>query len=116
MDGSIIITICTLMLLAYIFEVTSSKTKIPSIILLLVLGWLVKQITVILHIDIPNLELALPFLGNIGLILIVLEGSLELELKKENYPIIAKSAIMALFPMIVLSSAIAYAYNYYDPD
>lgn len=116
MDGSIIITICTLMLLAYIFEVTSSKTKIPSIILLLVLGWLVKQITVILHIDIPNLELALPFLGNIGLILIVLEGSLELELKKENYPIIAKSAIMALFPMIVLSCGIAYAFYYFDPD
>jgi hypothetical protein len=104
------------MLLAYIFELTSSKTKIPSIILLLVLGWLVKQITVILHINIPNLEVALPVLGNLGLILIVLEGSLDLELKKSNYPIIAKSAIIALLPMVVMSFGIAYAFYYFDPE
>lgn len=116
MDGSIVITICALMLLAYVFELTSSKTKIPSIILLLVLGWLVKQITVILHINIPNLEVALPVLGNIGLILIVLEGSLELELKKENYPIIAKSGIIALLQMVALSFIIAFAFYYFDPD
>ncbi|HPW98064.1 MAG TPA: cation:proton antiporter [Flavobacterium sp.] len=116
MIGSIVITICVLMLLAYIFELTSSKTKIPSIILLLVLGWLVKQITVILHINIPNLEVALPVLGNLGLILIVLEGSLDLELKKSNYPIIAKSAIIALLPMVVMSFGIAYAFYYFDPE
>lgn len=116
MDGSIVITICALMLLAYVFELTSSKTKIPSIILLLVLGWLVKQITVILHINIPNLEVALPFLGNIGLILIVLEGSLELELKKENYSIIAKSGLIALLQMIALSFIIAFAIYYFDPE
>jgi potassium/hydrogen antiporter len=115
MTGSIVITICALMLLAYMFELTSSKTKIPSIILLLVLGWLVKQITAILHINIPNLEIALPVLGNIGLILIVLEGSLELELSKKNYPIIGKSAIIALLPMVFLSLGIAYAFYYFDP-
>jgi hypothetical protein len=82
----------------------------------LVLGWLVKQITVILHINIPNLEVALPVLGNLGLILIVLEGSLDLELKKSNYPIIAKSAIIALLPMVVMSFGIAYAFYYFDPE
>lgn len=102
------------MLLAYFFDLTSSRTKIPSIILLLVLGWLVKQITEILHLSIPNLEIALPVLGNLGLILIVLEGSLELEFNKKNYALIGKSSIIALIPMILFSFGCAYAFYYFD--
>jgi len=76
---SIIITLCLLLLLAYIFDLSSSKTKIPSVILLLLLGWGVKQIVSFFNIPVPNLTSALPILGTIGLVLIVLEGSLELE-------------------------------------
>lgn len=115
MNASIIITVCALLLLAYIFDVTSSKTRIPSVILLLTLGWLVKKVTVILHIPIPNLESTLPLIGTIGLILIVLDGALELELKKENYSLIGKSAIVALIPMLLLSFGIAQLIFYFDP-
>jgi Kef-type K+ transport system membrane component KefB len=38
---TVIITICALLLIAYLFDLTSSKSKIPSVILLLLLGWLV---------------------------------------------------------------------------
>lgn len=115
MNASIIITVCALLLLAYVFDVTSSKTRIPSVILLLTLGWLVKKATVLLHIPIPNLEGTLPLIGTIGLILIVLDGSLELELKKENYPLIGKSAVVALIPMLLLSFGIAQLIYYFDP-
>ena len=114
MSASIIITVCALMLLAYLFDVTSSKTRIPSVILLLALGWAVKQVTILLNIPIPNLESTLPLIGTIGLILIVLDGSLELELKKENQPIILKSAIVALIPMLLLSFGIAQLIYYFD--
>lgn len=114
MSASIIITVCALMLLAYLFDVTSSKTRIPSVILLLALGWAVKQVTILLNIPIPNLESTLPLIGTIGLILIVLDGSLELELKKENQPIILKSAILALIPMLLLSFGIAQLIYYFD--
>ncbi|MFZ9956948.1 MAG: sodium:proton antiporter, partial [Flavobacteriales bacterium] len=80
MTTTIIITICVLLLLAYVFDISSALTKIPSVILLLLLGWLVKQTVDLLNINIPNLNPLLPILGTIGLILIVLEGSLELEL------------------------------------
>lgn len=69
-----IITLCVLLLIAYTFELTASKTKIPSVILLLILGWGVKQITELTHIEIPKLDALLPILGTIGLIVIVLEG------------------------------------------
>lgn len=114
MNASLIITVCALLLLAYVFDVTSSKTKIPSVILLLALGWFVKQGTVLLSIPIPNLEATLPLIGTIGLILIVLDGSLDLELKKENYKLIGKSAIVAIVPMLLLSFGIALTIYYFD--
>lgn len=115
MSASIIITICGLLLLAYIFDVTSSKTRIPSVILLLVLGWSVKQIADVFKISFPSLEEQLPAIGTIGLILIVLEGSLELEIHKSNLPLIGKSAIAALLPMLLLSFGLAQAIYYFDP-
>ena len=80
MTTTILITICILLLIAYIFDVSSSKTKIPSVILLLLIGWVVKQITNNFQIFVIDLSPILPILGTIGLILIVLEGSLEIEL------------------------------------
>ncbi len=114
MSASIIITVCILLLLAYFFDITSSKTKIPSIILLLLLGWVVKQGTELFKISIPDLTPILPVIGTIGLILIVLEGSLELELKKSKLALVGKSAIVALFPLLLLSFGLGYAYYYTD--
>ena len=116
MNASILITICALLLLAYIFDITSSKTKIPSVILLLLLGWTVNKVTTILNINVPNLESVLPLIGTIGLILIVLEGSLELEIRKENIGLINKSAIIAFVPIILLSFIIAQVIYYFDAD
>lgn len=114
MSVSIIITVCILLLLAYFFDITSSKTKIPSIILLLILGWFVKQGTELLKISIPNLTPILPVVGTIGLILIVLEGSLELELKKTKLPLVGKSAIVSLLSMLLMSFGLGYAFYYFD--
>ena len=91
MSTAIIITICLLLLFAYLFDVSSSRTKIPSVILLLILGWSVKQGAILFEISIPNLIPILPILGTIGLILIVLEGSLELELNKSKLNILRNS-------------------------
>ncbi|MES2381708.1 MAG: cation:proton antiporter [Bacteroidota bacterium] len=108
----IIITICILLILAYIFDVSSSKTKIPSVILLLLLGWVVKQIVVLFQLSIPDLTSILPILGTVGLILIVLEGSLELEFNKSKLPIVIQSSIIALLPMLLLSFGLAWAFHY----
>lgn len=113
MTTTVIITLCFLLLLAYVFDITSSKTKIPSVILLLFLGWGVKQITVFVGTSIPDLNPILPIFGTIGLILIVLDGSLELEFDKSKYSLIGKSSILALSPMLLLSFGLAFAFQYY---
>ncbi|WP_264559036.1 cation:proton antiporter [Flavobacterium sp. N2270] len=112
MNFVIIITICTLLLLAYIFTISSSKTKIPSVILLLILGWFVKQASDVFHIVIPDLNPLLPILGSVGLVLIVLEGSLELKLNKEKLPFVNKTFITAIVPLIITAFIIAFAFSY----
>jgi hypothetical protein len=109
----LIIAICVLLVLAYAFDVSSSKTKIPSVILLLGLGWTVKQIAQFIEIPIPDLTPILPILGTVGLILIVLEGSLELELNKSKFILVGKTSVMALLPMLILSFGLGSALYYF---
>lgn len=113
MESYIIITISVLLLLAYIFDISSSKTKIPSVILLLALGFTVRKGADLFFITIPDLTPILPILGTIGLILIVLEGSLEVEINSSKLALIGKSSIMALIPMLLISFGLAYAFQYY---
>ncbi|HMK02937.1 MAG TPA: hypothetical protein VK489_02045 [Ferruginibacter sp.] len=115
MTSVIIIILCTLLLIAYAFDLTASKTRIPSVILLLILGWVVRRLAEAFHITVPDLSQLLPLFGTIGLILIVLEGSLELELNKSKAPVIIRSTIAALLPMLALSFLLAYAFQYFQP-
>lgn len=110
---TIIITFCILLLIAYVFDLTSSKTKIPSVILLLLLGWSVRQLTVLLDAQLPDFSPILPVLGTVGLILIVLEGSLELELNKSKFGLIKKSFLGAFIPMIAMAFLLAFAFRYF---
>lgn len=113
MTGSLIISLCALLLLAYVFDISSSRTRIPSVILLLALGWAVRQGFDFLNIHIPDLTPILPVIGTIGLILIVLEGSLELELDRSKLPFVGKASLIAFLPMIIISLVLAFAFQYY---
>lgn len=110
MTTPIIVTICILLLLAYVFDISSARTKIPSVVLLLALGWGLNQGLNFFEITMPNLSGVLPILGTIGLILIVLEGSLELEVNREKLGFVGKSALMAFLPLVIMSFGLAYAF------
>lgn len=113
MTSAIIIFLCVLLILAYIFDITSSKTRIPSVILLLILGWAVRQGAFFFNFQLPDLTAILPILGTVGLILIVLEGSLELELNREKLPFVGKTVLIALLPMFAFSFGLAALFQYY---
>src|SRR6478609_8657958 len=109
----IIIILCSLLLVAYIFDLTSSKTKIPSVILLLILGWLSRQFFTTLDLSFSGFGSILPILGTIGLILIVLEGSLELELNRTKLGLIKKSFFGSLFSMLAFAFLVAFLFHYF---
>ena len=107
----LIITICLLLLVAYLFDISASKTKIPSIILLLVLGFGLKKLLSITTFEVPNLLPLLPILGTVGLILIVLEGALELDLDRKKLKNIRTSSLIALRPMLIMGFILAYSFQ-----
>jgi cell volume regulation protein A len=113
MSLAIIIVVCILLLLAYIFELSSPLTKIPSVILLLFLGWGVRQIINFFEFPVSDFSALLQILGTIGLILIVLEGSLDLEIRREKIPALWKSLIIAIVPMLFVAFILAIPFQYF---
>jgi len=113
MTTNIIITFCTLLLIAYAFDLSASRTRIPSVILLLLLGWTVRLAITWLGIHLPDFTPLLPVLGTVGLILIVLEGSLELEFNKSKFGLVKASFWGALLPMLILAFILAMAFRHY---
>lgn len=111
MSNAIIISLCLLLLISYMFDVSSPKTKIPSVILLLIVGWAVRQAADFFGISIPNLSPILPIIGTVGLILIVFEGALDLELNRSKKKLIISSISMSLIPMLVLSIGIGLVFD-----
>lgn len=117
MTTSIIITLCVLLLIAYVFDLTAGKTRIPAVILLLLLGWAARRLAEWLELSVPDLTTLLPVFGTIGLILIVLEGSLELELNASKTKLIRQSFIVALLPIFAFTFLFAYVLQLYgQPD
>lgn len=112
MTFTIIIIICVLLLLAYVFDITSRFTRIPSVILLLLTGFALSHGLKVVSYQPPDMSSILPILGTIGLILIVLEGSLEVELNRSKLSVIRKSFFVAFFPMIILSVLLAFFFQY----
>jgi cell volume regulation protein A len=113
MANSLMIIVCILLLLAYVFDLTASKTKVPAVILLLILGFTVGRFTELFGFDIPDLNPLLPVFGTIGLILIVLEGSLELEFNRSKSVLIKKSLLAAAIPMFLMAFLLTYLFQYY---
>lgn len=113
MTSIIIISICSLLLLSYIFDLTTAKTKIPSVILLLTLGWIARQTTMFFEVKLPDFNSILPVLGTIGLILIVLEGSLELEFNPSKLKMISTSFFNALVPIFIIAFILAWVLSYF---
>ena len=89
-----------IIIISYLFNLIAKKWNIPAVLLLIILGIIIRNATGITHID-GNSSI-LNILGVIGLIMIVLEAALDLELKKEKIPLILKSFFVAI---IALSSS-----------
>jgi cell volume regulation protein A len=108
----IIIALCVLLLIAYVFDLSSARTRIPSVILLILLGWLARQAAGMFEVALPDLTVLLPVFGTVGLILIVLEGSLELELNRSKINLVKKSLLMALLSIVALAVLLSFLFGW----
>ncbi len=103
----ILIVVSLLVVLSYFFDWIARKTKFPSVLLLIITGVVLQLVCNRLQMVLPPLDKILPALGTLGLILIVLEGALELQFTPSKLPVIRKAFFAAL--VILLSSWIGVA-------
>ncbi len=97
---TILIILSGLVIFSYLFDLVASKTKLPSVLLLLLLGIGLRLMVDKLHLETYNFLTVLPTLGTVGLILIVFEGSLELKYEKTKNNLIRGAFFSALFILI----------------
>jgi len=101
-----------LIIFSYMFDAFARKTKFPSVILLMFTGIIVRAITSAYGFDdFGFLDNLIPVLGTIGLILIVLEGALELEIRKEKLGLILKGFLAALVLLILNIAALQWVFS-----
>jgi hypothetical protein len=125
-----------LLLLAYGIEHFGRRFRVPPVVLLIVVGLIARQVLDALGWKFHWVEPIVPVVGTVGLILIVLEGSLDLTVSRERRALMidaaassiagflaslaafalifggllgfdAKVAIMAAIPFAVVSSSVA---------
>lgn len=103
-----LIILSGLVMFSYLFDLVASKTKLPSVLLLLLLGIGLHLLVDKLQLHTFNFLTILPTLGTVGLILIVFEGSLELKYEREKNKLIKGAFLSALFILAMTVSVITF--------
>ncbi len=111
MHVSFLLVFSALILIGYLFEVLSPRTRVPNVIILLGLGMLCQQMVTFLGWERPDLSTVLPELGTVGLILIVLEGTLELKITRAKIPLLSKTFGIAFLSIVTLCLTLGFWFN-----
>jgi hypothetical protein len=102
MDANVVlILLCSAIVFSYFYEAVARRTRFPAALLLMSFGMLLQLAADAYGIGSTSLRSALPVLGTIGLILIVLEGSLELRFDHERRELIVQAFTTALSGLVL---------------
>lgn len=109
---TVIAALSGLVIVSYIFTLISGKTRIPTVLLLLLLGVSIREgLTLFgVYVDIP-LEF-IQFFGVLGLILILLEAGLGLNISKEKLPLVRRATASSIFVLALSMVGIAAVVHY----
>lgn len=113
---NIIIEASIIVILSFWFNTLSKKTNIPSVLMLIALGIILQYAMGYFMPDKPEFDGALEILGIVGLIMIVLEAALELELKKNKIVPIIKAMGIALLGLLVSAWVAAIILHQFIPE
>lgn len=103
----LLIILCSLVVLSYLFLIISRYIRVPSVLLLLFAG-----VAMRLFADANDFVFVLPpnlveGLGVVGLIMIILEAGLDLKLERSKYTLVRDSFLAALLILILSIALIA---------
>jgi len=114
----LIIAISGIIIISFFFNILAKKTNIPSVLMLIALGVVIKEFAG----DSDKFDIerfaklsTLEIVGNIGLVMIVLEAALDLKLQKEKMGLLLNSFLVALIALIISAGGIAALIYYMVP-
>lgn len=98
---TVLFAVCGIVILSYLFSVLNRLTRIPSVLLLLGTGMLLRYLSGLMGVDFHVPPAITEILGTVGLIMIVLEAGLDLEITREKLPLIRSSFFSALVVFVI---------------
>ncbi|MBL7768086.1 MAG: hypothetical protein JNK20_03890 [Flavipsychrobacter sp.] len=104
----LLIILCCVVVVSYLFSIGSRYIRVPSVLLLLLAGMGIRLIAEAYEYELNVPLLVVESLGVVGLIMIVLEAGLDLELKSSRIKLIRDSFLSALIILLLSTSLISY--------
>src|SRR5205809_898904 len=109
----LLILLGSVVVVSYLFSIISNYIKVPSVLLLLLAGIILRQIAIAENWNFYLPRKATEFLGIIGLIMIVLEAGLDLKLGRQKIKIINNSFLAAFLILILSIIAVTIVFYYW---
>ncbi|RTQ51595.1 hypothetical protein EJV47_07285 [Hymenobacter gummosus] len=110
---SILIYLSIAVILSYLFDLAARATKVPSVLMLLLTGIAIKQAVDYTGATVMLPRVTLELLGIVGLIMIVLEESLNLQLSRDKGPLVRRSFAAAALMLLAQAFAIGALLQWY---
>lgn len=96
-----ILMVSTIVVLSYLTDIFAHRLRIPTVLVLLAVGMLIRPLLHFSGAPAPDVDMILPFLGTLGLILIVLEAALHLDLDHGVMPLIRRAGVSATVVLLM---------------
>ena len=109
---TLLIIVCTLVVVSYLFTIIGKYIRIPSVLLLLFAGMAFRQDHNFLRVIVTFPQQLIESFSIVGLIMIVLEAGLDLKLGRNKLKLIRNSFIAA-FVILVVSTALVTRISFY---
>jgi Na+:H+ antiporter len=109
----ILILLSGVIVVSYLFSIISNFIRIPSVLLLLAAGIVLRSVSDANAWHIPIPSKAIEFFGVIGTVMIVLEAGLDLKLGRKKIKLISTSFFAAFFILILSMTAVSAVLYYW---
>ncbi len=107
MTHQAILTASLFLLLAFGIDRLNRSTGIPSVVVLIATGLLGKPALSYFGLEMSGLDAAVPVIGTVGLVLIVLEGAFDLQLRRDKLGTAAAAFVAASLGFVLWTAVFA---------
>lgn len=108
-----IIAVCALVIISYLYNLLAAKTGIPAVLLLLLTGIICREFLVQENIDFNVPHKIVEIFGVLGLIMIILEAGLDLEVARNKIAVVKNAFLSAVFIFLLSALACATLLHFY---